>query len=66
MPYAFPGDVALEFTSWISKAVHCQAQYNSYPVLKEINNVCTVLNTAQLKAKIQEVHIANTAMVKKH
>jgi hypothetical protein len=66
VPYAFPADVPPEFTSWISKAVHCQARYDSYPVLREIDEVLNKMDSAQLQARIRQVRAANVAMVKAH
>lgn len=66
VPYAFPGDITPEFSSWIAKAVHCQARYDSYPVLQEIDSILNTMDSKQLQEKIQEVRAANVAMVKKH
>lgn len=64
VPYAFPADLPPDFKSWISKAVHCQARYDSFPVLREIDEVLNNMNSAQLQERIQQVRAANIKMVK--
>lgn len=66
VPYAFPADIVPEFTSWISKAVHCQARYDSYPVIAEMDELLNRMSTDELLERIKKVRADNVAMVKRH
>lgn len=65
--WAFPADVSPEFSSAISKAIHCQLRWDNPAVLAEMEkNLTGSVNSGDLWKWIKE-HRANTvAMVKKH